>query len=84
MLFLAIICFVLAGLGVFWVVRAFATKDKTPTERADLDKAGGIIFTVVSLVVGGVALYLYSSGFLEPEPGLAPSATLLLQVFLPV
>ncbi len=81
MLFLAIICFVLAALGVFWVVRAFTTKDKTPTERADLDKAGGIIFTVVSLAVGGVALYLYASGFLEPEPGLNPSAALLRVVF---
>lgn len=72
MLFLSLICFALALLGVFWVVRAFAGKDETPTERADLDKAGGIIFTVVSLCVGAVALYLYSSNFLAPEPGLAP------------
>lgn len=76
MLFLAIICFVLAAFGVFWIVRSFATKDKTPTERADLDKAGGIIFTIVSLAVGGVAFYLYSSGFLEPDPALDPSTVL--------
>ncbi|ADI13586.1 hypothetical protein [Truepera radiovictrix] len=76
MLFLAVICFVLAGFGVLWTVRSFATKDKTPTERADLDKAGGIIFTLVSLAVGGVALYLYASGFLAPDPGLDPSTAL--------
>ena len=35
----------------------------------------------VSLVVGGVALYLHASGFLEPEPGLNPSAALLRVVF---
>ncbi len=72
MLFLSLICFALALIGVFWVVRSFATGDKTPTERADLDKAGGIIFTVVCLCVGGVALYLYSSDYLAPEPGLNP------------
>ena len=72
MLFLSLICFALALIGVFWVLRAFATPDKTPTERADLDKAGGIIFTVVCLCVGGVALYLYSSDYLAPEPGLNP------------
>lgn len=72
MLFLSLICFALALIGVFWVVRAFATPDETPTERADLDKAGGIIFTVVCLCVGGVALYLYSSNYLSPVPGLKP------------
>ncbi len=72
MLFLSLICFVLALLGAFWVFRAFTKKDETPTERADLDRAGGIIFTVVCLSLGGVALYLYSSGFLDPTPGLTP------------
>jgi hypothetical protein len=72
MLFLSLACFALALLGVFWVVRAFTTKDETPTERADLDKVGGIIFTVVCLSVGGVALYLHASDVLEPEPGLVP------------
>lgn len=72
MLFLSLACFALALLGVFWVVRAFATKDETPTERADLDKVGGIIFTVVCLSVGGVALYFHASDVLEPEPGLVP------------
>ena len=73
MLFLSLICFVLALVGAFWVFRAFTKKDQTPTERADLDRAGGIIFTVVCLCVGGVALYLYSSDFLSPEPGLNPN-----------
>ncbi len=72
MLFLSLISFALAVLGVFWVLRAFRTRDKTPTERADLDRTGGIIFTVVCLVVGGVALYLYASDYLAPVPGLEP------------
>ena len=76
MLFLSLICFALAVLGVFWVLRAFRTSDETPTERADLDRAGGVIFTVVCLCVGGVALYLYSSNFLAPVPGLEPGTNL--------
>ncbi len=75
MLFLSLICFALAALGVFWVLRAFRTTDKTPTERADLDRAGGIIFTVVCLCVGGVALYLYASDYLAPVPGLEPDTS---------
>lgn len=78
MLFLSLICFALALLGVFWVVRAFSTEDETPTERADLDRAGGIIFTVVCLCVGAVALYLYSSNFLAPEPGLDPDTGVVI------
>lgn len=76
MLFLSLICFALAAIGVFWVLRAFRTTDETPTERADLDRAGGIIFTVVCLCVGGVALYLYSSNYLAPVPGLEPSTSI--------
>ena len=75
MLFLSLICFALAALGVFWVLRAFRTTDETPTERADLDRAGGVIFTVVCLCVGGVALYLYASNYLEPVPGLEPDTS---------
>lgn len=75
MLFLSLICFGMALLGGFWVFRAFTKKEETPTERADLDKAGGIIFTVVCLCVGGVALYLYSSDYLAPEPGLNPTTS---------
>lgn len=74
MLFLSLACFALALLGVIWVVRAYTTKDETPTERADLDRVGGIIFTVVCLSVGGVALYLHASDVLEPEPGLVPNS----------
>jgi len=80
MLFLAVICFALALSGVVWTVRAFSKEERTPTERADLDKAGGVIFTVVSLVVGGVALYLHMSGYLAPAPGLDPEAHLRLGV----
>lgn len=76
MLFLSLICFALALLGVFWVVRAFAKRETTPTERSNLDKTGGIIFTVVCLAAGGVALYLYSSDFLEPAPGLDAQTSL--------
>ncbi len=76
MLFLSLICFALAAIGVFWVLRAFRSGDQTPTERADLDRAGGIIFTVVCLVVGGVALYLYASNFLAPVPGLEPDTSI--------
>ena len=78
MLFLSLICFALAVLGVFWVLRTFRTSDETPTERADLDKAGGIIFTVVCVCVGGVALYLYASGFLDPAQGLDPNTSVQL------
>lgn len=75
MLFLSLICFGMALIGGFWVFRAFTKREETPTERADLDKAGGIIFTFVCLSVGGVALYLYSSDYLEPEPGLNPTTS---------
>ncbi len=78
MLFLSLICFALALIGVFWVFRAFTGKDETPTERADLDRAGGIIFTVVCLCVGGVALYLYSSNYLSPVPGLKPDTSITI------
>ena len=75
MLFLSLICFALALLGVFWVLRAFRKGDQTPTERADLDRTGGIIFTVVCLCVGGVALYLYASNYLAPVQGLEPATS---------
>ena len=80
MLFLSLICFALALIGVFWVFRAFTKEDETPTERADLDRAGGVIFTVVCLCVGGVALYLYSSNYLRPVPGLNPDTSITLSV----
>ena len=78
MLFLSLICFGLALLGVFWVLRTFRTSDETPSERADLDKTGGIIFTIVCVCVGGVALYLYASGFLAPAQGLDPNTGIQL------
>lgn len=63
LLILGIISFAGAALGLLWFVRARQDRDENPTERADLDRAGSLIFTFVSLVVGAVSLVLYFTGY---------------------
>lgn len=63
LLILGIISFAGAALGLLWFIRALQGRDENPTERADLDRAGSLIFTFVSLVVGAVSLVLYFTGY---------------------
>ena len=63
LLILGIISFAGAALGLLWFVRALLERDENPTERADLNRAGSLIFTFVSLVVGAVSLVLYFTGY---------------------
>ncbi len=63
LLILGIISFAGAALGLLWFVRARRDRDENPTERADLNRAGSLIFTFVSLVVGAVSLVLYFTGY---------------------
>ena len=63
LLILGIISFVGAALGLLWFVRARQDRDENPTEQADLNRAGSLIFTFVSLVVGAVSLFLYFTGY---------------------
>ena len=63
LLILGIISFAAAALGLLWFVRARRDRDENPTERADLNRAGSLIFTFVSLIVGAVSLVLYFLNF---------------------
>ena len=63
LLILGIISLAGAALGLVWFVRARNDRDENPTERADLNRAGSLIFTFVSLVVGAVSIVLYFTGY---------------------
>lgn len=59
LLILGIISFVGAALGLLWFVRARRKRAENSTEQADLNRAGSLIFTLVSLIVGAASLFLY-------------------------
>ena len=63
LLVLGIISLACAALGLVWFTRARQQKDKNSTEKAGLNRAGSLIFTFVSLVVGVTALVLYFTGY---------------------
>ncbi len=63
LLVLGIISLAAAALGLLWFTRARNKRDQTSTEQADLNRAGSLIFTFVSLVVGAVSLVLYFTNF---------------------
>ena len=63
LLILGIISLAAAAVGLLWFTRARNKRADNPTEQADLNRAGSLIFTFVSLVVGVVALVLYFTNF---------------------
>lgn len=63
LLVLGIISLAAAALGLLWFTRARNKRAQNPTEQADLNRAGSLIFTFVSLIVGAVALVLYFINF---------------------
>ena len=74
LLILGIISLAGAALGVVWFTRARRTKDRNATEEADLNRAGSLIFTIVSLIVGVVAIVLYLTGYPESASQLSGSS----------
>ena len=63
LLILGIISLAAAALGLLWFTRARKKRAETSTEQADLNRAGSLIFTFVSLVVGVVSLVLYFTNY---------------------
>ena len=63
LLILGIISLAGSALGLLWFTRARHKRAQNPTEQADLNRAGSLIFTFVSLVVGAVSFFLYFTGY---------------------
>lgn len=59
---LGIILILLGIIGVVWLITSAATRDKTSAERSGLTRVGATILAVVSLIAGGVAIFMALSG----------------------